>query len=86
MDDQERTLALIEGLASHGFPTVVFNSFAPEIVDPISDMGFDIHELQRKETSGGKGAVRGKKSELMGMANIDQDAFQNAWEKMRQGN
>ena len=86
MDDQQRTLALLEGLSDAGFPTVVFNSFAPDVVDPIRNMGFDIHELQRKETSGGKGAVRGKKSELLGMSNIDQDAFQNAWNMMNQGN
>lgn len=82
MDDQRKTLAMIEALKDNAFPTVVFNSFEPAIVDPMKQMGFDIHELQRKETSGGKGAVRGKKSELMGMANVDQGIFQNVWDQM----
>ena len=68
---------------NRGIPTTVFNSMHPSIVDPLREAGFDIHELGRKDFSSSKAESRGIKGELMAMANIDQDAFQSAWDEAR---
>ena len=68
---------------NRGIPTTVFNSMHPSIVEPLRDAGFTIHELGRKDFSSSDPNTRGIKGELMAMANIDQDAFQAAWERAK---
>ena len=83
LSDQERVRALTETLDEFGIPTVSFNSFTDAIVNPLRDMGLDIHQLARRDTSGSKASTRGVKPELMAMANVPQDAFQQTWSELR---
>ena len=84
-EGQDQTLALLEALKASKFPTTIYNSFSPDVVEPVRDLGFDIHELSRRDQNSGKASGRGMKPELMGQANIDQTAFMNAWNNIRQG-
>ena len=63
LSDQERVRALTETLDEFGIPTVSFNSFTDAIVNPLLDMGLDIHQLARRDTSGSKASTRGMKPE-----------------------
>jgi len=82
-DEQERLIQQMIDAKNRGIPTTVFNSMHPSIVDPLREAGFNIHELGRKDLSSSKAESRGIKGELMAMANIDQDAFQSAWDEAR---
>jgi site-specific DNA-adenine methylase len=84
-EEQERLLQQIIDAKERGIPTVVFNSMHPSIVNPLRDAGFHIEELGRKDMSGSKASTRGTVGELMAMANIDQDAFSQAWDVSRGG-
>ena len=57
----------------------------PSIVDPLREAGFDIHTLGRQDMSGSKAETRGTVGELMAMANVPQDAFMQAWQRLQQG-
>ena len=70
---------MTETLVGEGMPVASFNSFTDEIVNPLRDMGLDIHQLARRDTSASKASSRGVKPELMAMANIPQNAFQQTW-------
>lgn len=83
LSDQERVRALTETLVGEGMPVASFNSFTDEIVNPLRDMGLDIHQLARRDTSASKASSRGVKPELMAMANIPQNAFQQTWSELR---
>ena len=82
-DEQERLIQQMIDAKNRGIPTTVFNSMHPSIVDPLREAGFDIHELGRQDLSSSKADTRGIKGELMAMANIDQDAFQSAWDEAK---
>tara|TARA_R100000951_G_scaffold59127_1_gene49799 strand:+ start:11211 stop:13505 length:2295 start_codon:yes stop_codon:yes gene_type:complete len=68
---------------NRGIPTTVFNSMHPSIVKPLEEAGFHIEPLQRLERSTPVAGDRVKVGEMMAMANIDQDAFQTAWERRK---
>jgi len=82
-DEQERLIQQMIDAKDRGIPTTVFNSMHPSIVEPLRDAGFTIHELGRKDLSSSDPNTRGTVGELMAMANIDQDAFQTAWESQK---
>ena len=82
-DEQERLIQQMIDAKNRGIPTTVFNSMHPSIVEPLRDAGFTIHELGRKDLSSSDPNTRGTVGELMAMANIDQDAFQAAWESQK---
>jgi site-specific DNA-adenine methylase len=82
-DEQERLIQQMIDAKNRGIPTMVFNSMHPSIVEPLREAGFHIEELGRKDNSSSDPNTRGTVGELMAMANIDQDAFQAAWESQR---
>ena len=84
--EQNRLLQQIIDAKDRGVPTVVFNSMSPSIVNPLRDAGFDIRELNRQDMSGSKASTRGTVGELMAMANVPQDSFNEALRRMQQGN
>jgi len=83
LSDQQQTIEQMIDAKNRGVPTVVFNSMNPSIVDPLREAGFDIHTLGRQDYSGANPESRGIVPELMAMANIDQDAFMQAWNQSR---
>ena len=82
-DEQERLIQQMIDAKNRGIPTMVFNSMHPSIVDPLREAGFHIEPLGRKDFSSSDPNTRGTVGELMAMANIDQDAFQAAWESQK---
>jgi len=84
--EQDKLLQQIIDAKERGVPTVVFNSMSPSIVNPLRDAGFDIRELNRQDMSGSKASTRGTVGELMAMANVPQDSFNEALRRMQQGN
>lgn len=82
-EEQKRLIQQMIDAKNRGIPTTVFNSMHPSIVEPLRDAGFTIHELGRKDFSSSDPNTRGTVGELMAMANIDQDAFQSAWERAK---
>jgi site-specific DNA-adenine methylase len=82
-DEQERLIQQMIDAKDRGIPTMVFNSMHPSIVEPLREAGFHIEPLDRKDLSSSDPNSRGTVGELMAMANIDQDAFQTAWERRK---